>query len=174
MRADGAVGPDEHVDSERLGPDAAGLRDADRVSHRPWDRLRAGDDRWQARGVRIGPHDLFPRGRQRDRLLGAERSELRDESAAVPGCREQHQLRLQLGLHRLRPHRVLRVRLVPATSIRNISRLPDPRSRTVRLAGLRLEHAHPQRVAVRSAPPGGRSGLPRLLEQQASPTVGRG
>ena len=145
----------------------AGHRDADRLPHGPRDRLRARDGPRQAGRVRPRPLDLLPRGRLGDRLLGAQRPELRHRARVIPAGRLAHQLPLQLGLRRRQPHLLLHVGLDAAARQGRLAGLPDPRHRPVRLEGLRSRDPRRHLAAVRRAPAHHRPGLHGLVEQQA-------
>ena len=90
-----------------------------------------------------GAHDLLPRGRL---ARSASTASTTRASCTSPQsfrqARRRHQLRLQLGLRRLQAHRLPAVGLVPAARAGHVARLPGPRHRRVRLAGLRPRAAH--------------------------------
>ena len=84
----------------------------------------------------------------------------------------EHQLHLQLGLHRLRPHRLRDVGALPQ---RAKGTSPDfPVLGTGKYDWKGFKPATPDRrlPAVREAPAGGRPALPGVLEQQAGAGIG--
>src|SRR5581483_4817242 len=131
--------------------DAGGQGDADRVSHRARDRLRAREGPRQARRVRVGPHDVHARGRLEPRLQRAERPGAGPRRRVVPPGDQRHQLRLQLGLHRRQARRLPAVGVAAGAGEGHLARLPGPRHGRIRLAALRRAPAHDEGAVERAA-----------------------
>ena len=123
--------------AERGRPDRRRVGDADRLPDGARDRLRARDGRRQEGRVRAPRTTYF---HEADTAIGF--AQLNDPACVtgVAGFKQavdDINFAVQLGLHRLRAHRLLAVGLVPAAGAGHLARLPDPRHRRVRLAGLR-------------------------------------
>ena len=136
LRADGKARTRQRMDAERLRPDGTRQRNADRLPNRARHRVRARHGQRPGRRLRQRAHDLLPRGRLRGRLLRAQRTRLRDRARTVHARGLGHQLRLQLGLRRREPHRLLPLRRLSRARSGHLAGLPDPGDRRIRLAGI--------------------------------------
>ena len=126
---------------ERWTPNAVDsprpARDPDRLPHRPRDRLRARQGRAARRSPtsrRAPPTSTRPTRRSSSAHLNDPGFVTAPQSFRRPS---RHQLRLQLGLHRPEHIAYQLSGVVSAARAGHLARLPDPRHRRVRLAGLR-------------------------------------